>query len=199
MAKGQYVLSLDPAKSRDWSALSAIKVYPVREKRRWEYDMVALARKQKLPYDHETEPSIASWVVKTYQNRVFWGNEPPIFLIDATGVGDAVADIIEAKGIPVERIVITPGNAATQEGSKYHVGKAKLIGKFLGVIDAGKFHLNPALPIMPVFERELTSFKAKVTAHGNTQFEAEEGEHDDLILSPAQAVWYCQEMLTGGL
>ncbi|MEI8003966.1 MAG: hypothetical protein WCG94_06480, partial [Methanothrix sp.] len=183
-----YIISLDPAKVRDWSAISVLDMHLVKAKRRFEYDLIALNRKQKLPYDHPTETSIASWAVSVYKNQRFWGKEPPTFLIDATGVGSAVADILKTKGIPVEEITITTGNAATQEGSMYHVGKARLIGKFLGVFDAGKLHINPGLPLMPLLEREMLGFKAELTQHGNTKFEAQEGENDDLLLSLAQGI-----------
>jgi hypothetical protein len=58
-----FIISLDPAKLRDWSAISAIDMHYVKEKKRFEYDLIAMNRKQGLPYDHPTEPSIASWAL----------------------------------------------------------------------------------------------------------------------------------------
>ena len=193
-----YIISLDPAKLRDWSAISVLKMHMVKAKRRFEYDLVALNRKQKLPYDHPTEPSIASWAVTVYKNQKFWEKEPPKFILDATGVGAAVADILKAKGLPVKEITITAGNNATRSGNKVHVGKPRLIGKFLGAFDAGKLHINPAMPILPLLEKEMLGFRAELSAQGNTKFEAEEGENDDMLMSLAQAVWYGEEILRGG-
>ena len=193
-----YIISLDPAKLRDWSAISVLKMHMVKAKRRFEYDLVALNRKQKLPYDHQTEPSIASWAVSVYINQIFWEKEPPKFILDATGVGAAVADILKAKGLPVKEITITTGNSTTRLGSRIHVGKPRLIGKFLGAFDAGKLHINPAMPILPLLEKEMLGFRAELSAQGNTKFEAEEGENDDMLMSLAQAVWYGEEILRGG-
>jgi len=193
-----HIISFDPAKIRDWSAISVLKMHMVKAKRRFEYDLVALNRKQKLPYDHPTEPSIASWAVTVYKNQKFWEKEPPKFILDATGVGAAVADILKAKGMPVKEITITAGNSTTRQGNRIHVGKPRLIGKLLGAFDAGKLHINPAMPILPLLEKEMLGFRAELSAQGNTKFEAEEGENDDMLMSLAQGVWYGEEILRGG-
>lgn len=194
-----YIISLDPAKLRDWSAISVLKMHMVKEKRRFEYDLVALNRKQKLPYDHPTEPSIASWALAVYKNQNFWDKkQPPHFILDATGVGVAVRDILAAKGIRLMAITITSGNSITRLGRKINISKARMIGKFLGAFDAGKLHINPAMPILPLLEKEMLGFRAELSAQGNTKFEAEEGENDDMLMSLAQAVWYGEEILRGG-
>ncbi len=193
-----YIISLDPAKLRDWSAISVLDMHMVKAKRRFEYDLVALNRKQKLPYDHPNDPSIATWAVSVYKNQKFWTKQPPTFISDATGVGAAVDDILKAKGIPVKEITITAGNSTTRQGNRIHVGKPRMIGKFLGAFDAGKVHINPGLPILPLLEKEMLGFRAELSAQGNTKFEAEEGENDDMLMSLAQGVWYGEEILRGG-
>lgn len=187
-----YILSLDPAQVRDWSALSAIKMYY--KEKRFEYDLVAMARKQGLPYDQ-----IVSWAVETYKNKVFWeGGQPPHFVLDSTGVGVAVRDMMASKGVRLKAITITAGNSITRSGPLIHVGKPRLIGKFLGAFDAGKVHVNPALPIWPKVEREMLAFRAEISSQGNAKFEAGPGENDDMIFSLAQGVWFGEEILRGG-
>jgi hypothetical protein len=106
--------------------------------------------------------------------------------------------MLRVRGVRLEAIVITAGNAITRESASIHVGKARLIGKFLGAFDAGKVHINPNMPIWPQLEREMLSYRAEMSAQGRAKFEAEEGEHDDMLFALAQAVWYCEEMLRGG-
>ena len=43
---------------------------------------------------------------------------------------------------------------------------------------------------MGLFSNELKEFRGEMTKQGRTKFEAEEGEHDDLVMTVAQAVWY---------
>jgi hypothetical protein len=187
-----YIQSLDPAQVRDWSALAALKMYFTGK--RFEYDLVAMGRKQGLPYDQ-----IVSWAVETYKKQVFWENgQPPHFILDSTGVGVAVRDMLASKGVRLKAITITAGNSLTRSGPLIHVGKPRLIGKFLGAFDAGKVHVNPALPIWPKLEREMLAFRAEMSAQGNAKFEAEPGENDDMLFALAQAVWFGEEILRGG-
>lgn len=189
-----YILSLDPAQVRDWSAMAAIKMHYEDEKKRFLYDLVAMNRKQGLPYDQ-----IVDWVVDTYKKHVFWEKgQPPHFILDSTGVGVAVRDMCAARGLRLKAITITSGENITRSGPIIHVGKARLIGKFLGAFDAGKVAVNPALPIWPKLEREMLTFRAEISAQGRAKFEAPEGENDDMLFALAQAVWYGEEILRGG-
>lgn len=187
-----YILSLDPAQVRDWSAISAINMHLAGK--RFEYDLTAMGRKQGLPYDQ-----IVDWAVETYKNKAFWeGGQPPHFILDSTGVGVAVRDMIAVRGVRLKAITITSGESITRAGPLIHVGKARLIGKFLGAFDAGKVRVNPALPMWPKLEREMLAFRAEISAQGRAKFEAEPGENDDMLFSLAQGVWFGEEILRGG-
>jgi hypothetical protein len=187
-----FILSMDPAQVRDWTALSAIDMHYV--EKRFEYDLIAMNRKQGLPYDQ-----IVSWAVDVYKKQDFWEKgQPPHFVLDSTGVGVAVRDMLAAKGVKLKAVTITAGESLTRSGPIIHVGKARLIGKFLGAFDSGKVHVNPALPIWPKLEREMLSFRAEISAQGRAKFEAEPGENDDMLFSLAQGVWFGEEILRGG-
>ena len=188
-----FILGLDPAQLRDWSALAAIDMQYKAEKTRFEYSLVAMARKQGLPYDQ-----IVDWVVKTLKKPEFNTHAPPEFVLDATGVGVAVNDMFRAKHIRAKAITITAGNGLSREGTIFHLGKARLIGKFLGAFDAGKVHVNPDMPIWPAVEREMLSFRAEMNAQGRVKMEAESGENDDMLFALALCVWYGEEVLRGG-
>lgn len=185
------IIGLDPAQLRDWSALAVVDMQYKRE--RFEYDLIAMGRKQGLPYDQ-----IVDWAAKTYRKSEFNREQPPHFLLDATGVGVAVRDMLVTKGVRLKAVTITAGEAITRQGPIIHVGKARLIGKFLGAFDAGKVHVNPAMPIWPQVEHEMLSFRAEMSAQGRVKMEAEPGENDDMLFALAMAVWYGEEILRGG-
>lgn len=187
-----FIISLDPAQLRDWSALCAVDMQYQAEKKRFGYDLVAMNRKQGLPYDQ-----IVDWVAKTLKRPEFNRERPPEFVLDATGVGVAVRDMMAAKGIRPKAVTITVGEAYSRVGSQIHIGKARLIGTFLGAFDAGKVRVNPNMPIWPALEREMLSFRAEMSAQGRAKFEAEQGEHDDMLFALAMAVWYGEEVLRG--
>ncbi|MCK9569508.1 hypothetical protein M0R72_11260 [Candidatus Pacearchaeota archaeon] len=191
------ILALDPAQLHDWSALAAIDMKYVKRGAlgndgRYEYDLIAMNRKQALPYDQ-----IVEWVIKALKNPAFNAHAPPKFLLDATGVGVAINDMFRAKGQRPIAITITLGNTLTRIGSVAHLGKARLIGKFLGALDAGKVHVNPDMAIWPQVEREMLSYRAEMSAQGRVKMEAEPGENDDMLFAFAMAVWYGEEILRG--
>lgn len=187
-----FILSLDPAQLRDWSALCAVDMQYNQAQRRFHYNLVAMNRKQGLPYDQ-----IVEWVARTIKNPAFNAKQPPEFLLDATGVGVAVKDMLRSKGVKPKAITITAGETLTRVGPEIHLGKARLIGKFLGAFDAGKVHVNPNMPIWPQVEKEMLSFRAEMSAQGRVKLEAEPGENDDMLFALAMAVWYGEEILRG--
>ena len=192
-----FIISLDPAQLRDWSALAVVDMKyvasgPLGRSGRFEYDLVAMARKQGLPYDQ-----IVDWVIRTLRMPEFNRNQPPEFLLDSTGVGVAIRDMLAAKGVRMKAVTITAGEAFSRQGPIYHVGKARLIGTFLGAFDAGKVHVNPNMPIWPQVEKEMLGFRAEMSAQGRAKFEAEPGENDDMLFALALCVWYGEEVKRG--
>lgn len=187
-----FIISLDPAQLRDWSALAVIDMQYRPQTRRFGYNLVAMARKQGLPYDQ-----IVDWVARIYHKPEFNQAQPPELVVDSTGVGVAVVDMLHTKGLRLNAVTITAGESFTQTGSIFHVGKARLIGTFLGAFDGGKVNVNPNMPIWPQLEKEMLAYRAEISAQGRAKFEAEEGEHDDMIFALAQAVWFGEEAKRG--
>jgi hypothetical protein len=162
------------------------------EEKRFGYDLVAMARKQGLPYDQ-----IVDWVSRIYHKPEFNRQQPPELVVDSTGVGVAVVDMLHTRGLRLNAVTITAGESFSQKGSIFHVGKARLIGTFLGAFDGGKVQVNPNMPIWPQLEKEMLSYRAEISAQGRAKFEAEEGEHDDMIFALAQAIWFGEEAKRG--
>lgn len=187
-----FIISLDPAQLRDWSALAVVDMQYRPDTKRFGYSLVAMARKQGLPYDQ-----IVDWVARIYHKPEFNQGPPPELVVDSTGVGVAVRDMLHTKGLRLNAVTITAGESFSQQGSIFHVGKARLIGTFLGAFDGGKVHVNPNMPIWPQLEKEMLAYRAEISAQGRAKFEAEEGEHDDMIFALAQAIWFGEEAKRG--
>ena len=188
-----FIISLDPAQLRDWSAVAVVDMQYRPQERRFTYNLVAMNRKQGLPYD-----KIVEWVVQIARRPEFNIPQPGTVILDATGVGIAVNDMFRAKRIRTRAVTITAGNTLNRQEATIHLGKARLIGTFLGAFDSGKVHVNPNMPIWPALEKEMLSFRAEMSVQGNAKFEAAPGEHDDMLFSLALAVWYGEEIKRGG-
>ena len=50
------------------------------------------------------------------------------------------------------------------------------------------------LPLAEAFIGELRAFQVRLTAKGCDTYAARSGEHDDLVLAVALAVWHCQSL-----
>ncbi|WDS36083.1 hypothetical protein [Pseudoxanthomonas sp.] len=57
------------------------------------------------------------------------------------------------------------------------------------LLHSGDLRIPRALPDAAVLTRELQEFRVKYTEAGNATFNAREGEHDDLVLALAIAVF----------
>jgi len=189
-----FILSLDPAQIRDWSALSATEVIWNNSDRSFHYQLRNIERRQSLPY-----PEIVDWTIKAFRTKAFReGSFGPILTLDTTGVGVAIKDMIRKGGLRPISITITSGNSHTHTGLEHNVGKLRLVSKFLSVFDAGKF-LIPSIkaPAFIELQKELRAFRADMSAKGYARFEAEQGEHDDMVLSIAMSVWLCEDVIKG--
>lgn len=155
------------------------------------YRLVSLKRKQKLPY-----PEIVAWSRRVYLNPKFQrgaGISEPRFVIDAGGVGRAILDMLTAEYVKAIPIQLTGGEAESCVGGTYHVSKSFVVGKFLAAWDAGRVQVPSTASFLPILENELRAFRGAMTAQGRAKFEAEQGEHDDLVMALAQAIWYFEQ------
>lgn len=139
-------------------------------------------------------------------------------VVDATGVGRPVVEMLRDAGLPppVVAITITGGDTASQVAAdEYRVPKRDLAGDLAVLLQpptsadmpvASDFTMAPTarlrfargLRLERVMRAELANFKVKITLSGHDQYEAgpagewREGEHDDLVLALALPIWYAR-------
>jgi hypothetical protein len=129
--------------------------------------------------------------------------QPPlagsILAVDQTGVGRPVVDLlrgtkIQARILPV---TITAGHqATTADGGGWLVPKKELVSTLQVLLAARRLQVAPTLAEAPTLVRELLQFQVKVTRAAHETFGTRlEGQHDDLVLAIALAVWSAERCL----
>jgi hypothetical protein len=117
-------------------------------------------------------------------------------VVDQTGVGRAVVDMLRRSGIAgqIVPITITGGYAVTlgQEGAQ-HVPKKELVTCLQVLLQARRLKIARSLPEADRLARELENYRVKITVAANEIFGAwREGQHDDLVLATALTAWWAE-------
>jgi hypothetical protein len=115
-------------------------------------------------------------------------------VVDQTGVGRAVVDMLRQTASSVIAVTITGGHTVTRaEDGSYHVPKKELITALQVVMQARRLQIARSLPDASLLVRELQQFQVKITAAANEIFGVwRNGQHDDLVLAVALACWWSE-------
>jgi hypothetical protein len=129
--------------------------------------------------------------------------DKPILVVDGTGCGRPVVDLILRARLPVRQVVpvtITGGTTAGRNGIYRSVPKRDLVGAVMAVMHHGRLHIAKALPETETLIKELRAFTAKITTAGNEKYEAggdwRQGAHDDIVLALALALFWDRSLKT---
>ena len=128
----------------------------------------------------------------------------PVLVIDATGVGSAVAEMAleqlreeGAAGGFVE-VTITAGSAVTHRQDapgRWNVAKKALASTLQVLLGSRRLLISDALPEARTLKDELGKFTVRVTEALNETYEAwRENEHDDLVLACGLAAWAAERL-----
>jgi hypothetical protein len=114
-------------------------------------------------------------------------------LVDATGVGRAVTDIFKAASLsaPLYEVTITAGEHVSREKDAFHVPKRDLAAAVQVAFEQELIKIAWGLSFGEILKQELKNFRVKINAKtSHDSYEAwREGEHDDLVLATALALW----------
>jgi hypothetical protein len=156
-----YVMGVDLAKVQDFTVLTVYdrtNNHQVYQKRMNQLDW-NLQKK----YIYET--------CKHYNNA--------LVMLDATGLGDPIADDLSRMGVPVEPFKLT------------NESKKQIIEKLVIWIEQGKMRFIN----LPETITELTNFTYDISSSGRIMYEAPAGFHDDIVIAHALAVWSLQPVI----
>lgn len=122
-----------------------------------------------------------------------WTEPKTDLVIDATGVGVAVMDMIRAAGLNPYGVTITGGESESHKGQNWSVPKRDLVAALRVTLQQQALKQVDGLQSWPVFFREAQNFEGdQVAATGHDTYNARVGAHDDLVLAVAMSVWWAQ-------
>ncbi|MDP9470154.1 MAG: hypothetical protein M3Q71_05715 [Chloroflexota bacterium] len=204
------VLTGEPETVQEDAILAAFAHRPprtfTRPGRRIEHHVVHLERMRGKPYPEIVARTgdVVEQVIANHRIKVTLppGHDPliqrtpdpplPLLMVDATGVGRPVLDMVRQAGMPAEirGATITGGDAVTTEGWDVRVPKRDLVSAVLRLLQEGRLKWGVRLPLRAELEAELRTFRARITPAAHEVYGAwREGEHDDLVLALALACW----------
>lgn len=131
---------------------------------------------------------------KELVNRLEKQNGRVSLIVDQTGVGRPVTDMLRAAKLRPHAAVVTGGDTPSQEGEEYRVPKRDLVSSAQVLLQSKRLTIASSLSLAQVLVSELLSFKATITlSRENSSAPPEpwrERTHDDLVLAVALAAWY---------
>lgn len=179
-APARYFVGLDLGQAADYSAIAIV------EKAETGLHVVHLDRTRGQSYP-EIVRNTANLMVK-----------PPLagqalLVVDATGVGRAVLDMLRSSEQHPVAVTIHGGAKVTGSRRAPRVPKADLINGLLLAFQSGTVKISSALPHAATLAHELAEMRRKVSINGNAQYGVwRDAEHDDLVLALAIAVWQAE-------
>lgn len=121
------------------------------------------------------------------------GANPPRMAVDITGVGRGVYDMLREAGVGPMGITITSGATAHNDKGIWYVPKRDLVMAAVLGMEQKTLLIGSEVPGCDLLVQELRAFKVKTTATGRESYAASEewreGDHDDIVLALAIAVW----------
>jgi hypothetical protein len=175
-----YIVGLDLGQAQDYTALAIIEVSDE------EQPTLHLRHLQRYPLGTPYPQIVAG--VTALMARKEMGDDPQL-VVDATGVGAAVVDMLYAAGLYFTPVIITGGDVVHREGSAYRVPKRDLVAAVQTLLQTQRLRFAAGMPLVDTLSRELINFRYKITDAGNDTYGGREGEHDDLVLAVALACW----------
>jgi len=117
-----------------------------------------------------------------------------ILVVDATGVGAPVLDLLLERRLSPVAITITSGDAVGRSERGYRVPKRELVAAVQVLFESGRIRIARGLDLAETLVTELQNFRMSYSASGrDTYANSGEAEHDDLVMSLAMAAWYGRE------
>jgi hypothetical protein len=183
-----YFLGLDLGQSQDFTALAVLERHPPTQPA--EKPDYALRHLRRFPLG---TPYTALVPAKAALRKNQPLREAPL-VVDQTGVGRAVVDMLRQSAGWVVPVTITGGHAVTRaEDGSFHVPKKELVTALQVVLQAHRLQIARGLPDAAALVRELQQFQVKITAAANETFGVwRDGQHDDLVLAVALACWWAE-------
>ena len=187
-AENEFILGLDLGQVHDFTALAVVERVEVEgtaTKMRARYEVRHLER----PPLGTGYPQIAARVGEVL-SRLPSRPRGPRLVVDSTGVGRPVVDMLRQSGLEPLAITITGGDKPSWVGGGWRVPKRDLVSNLAVLLQTSRLKVAKELPDAATLVNELLNFRVKISVGGHDSYEAwREGVHDDLVLAVAIAAW----------
>ncbi|OPY57383.1 MAG: hypothetical protein A4E49_00048 [Methanosaeta sp. PtaU1.Bin112] len=180
-----FYIGLDLGQASDYTALIIVESIP--DPGGKIYHVRRLERIRGEPY-----PKVAEKVKAIMASPALAGKTA--LVVDQTGVGRPVVDLLREAGLKPIAVSIHGGDAVSQDGPTWKVPKRDLVGVLQVLLQQQRFKVSDQLKLGPVLQTEMLNFKVKIdpiTAH-DSYSAWRDNEHDDLVLSAALACWWAE-------
>lgn len=181
-------VGLDLGQRRDHSAIAVVQ----RDRGGWMNSVprvLCIRYLQRMPLG-TPYTRVAQRVGEVVRNPLLVGRSRVV--VDATGVGGPVVDLLKAGRLdcPLTPVTITGGDRAYNTGDRWQVPKRDLLTNLLVLLEARELKIPKGLADAGTLVRELGEMEMRQAGHGRVQMGAEgSGEHDDLVIAVALACW----------
>jgi len=179
----RFILGLDLGQAQDFTAVAAAEVIPSEPTA---YHLRHLERlRLGTPY-----PVVVERVKALLFREPLRGCTD--LVVDATGVGPLVVDLLRDAGLSPVAVTIHGGETVSEEkgGDRWRVPKRDLVATVQVLLQTGRLKVAEALPDAATLVRELLAYRVKLSEHGHDSYNARQGAHDDLVLAVGLAVWW---------
>ena len=171
-----FVLGVDLGQTQDFTALAAVELVK---------SEIHLRYLQRVPLG-TPYPEVSARIVALVQAL----SAPTDLVVDATGVGRPVLDLLRDAGLDPVAVSITGGRAITFDGDIWKVPKRNLVRALVTAFEAGRLKVARGLQGAGALKRELRAFKRCISPRGHDTYEGRAGAHDDLVIATALACWW---------
>lgn len=114
----------------------------------------------------------------------------PELLLDATGLGQPVVDLVRQRKVKVTPVYLTGGDSATKVGDAWRIAKSALVSRLQVLFQDERVRFGSRDPLAEAMVDELLNFEIKVSEGGQDTYGAfKTGAHDDLVVALGLACW----------
>lgn len=173
-----FYVGVDLGQERDYTAIVIVEAKGER---------LNVVHIQRLPL-HTSYPAVAQAVARIYEKVP--GEKQ--LVVDNTGIGRAVYDLLTDAGLNPVAVTFTSGNEASHEGRKWNVPQKDIVYAAKVALQQERLKIAATLPEARTLTSELQNFEVKINAKGHDSYGAppwRQGSHDDLVFALGIAVW----------
>lgn len=185
-----FIIGIDLGQANDYTAITILERKQINEnnKKVHHYEVRHLERLRNKPYPEQVRH------IKGLQQRLADHNLS--LVVDQTGVGRPVVDMLREVGLYPIAVTITGGDSVSGEHPEYRVPKRDLVTAVQVLLQSERLRIASSLKEAQTLVNELLAFRVSINlktghdSYGNDVGAWRENPHDDLVLATAIACWY---------